>query len=239
MLDQRRRRGASWHAVQVRQERDALRISFPPQLFRDTDAHLRLGVPAGLEYVIKAGSADVSVERRHRPVQDQQRLGRHQRRPGRRPGLLHRLGRHLGRPVAGSGGRGWRPDPATSASARSAARSPPSPGPATSPSSRCRQPRCRPAPASGDIAVTSTSGSVDLRTASGSLTIGVADQLPAWLDLRLGLRASPDRPGVDRPAGAGRGVRVGPGAHGLRRHRGLPRLSRAWLPTVRSRCGGS
>jgi DUF4097 and DUF4098 domain-containing protein YvlB len=36
---------------------------------------------------------------------------------------------------------------------------------------------------SGDIAVTSTSGSVDLRSASGSLTIGVADHLPAWLDL--------------------------------------------------------
>jgi DUF4097 and DUF4098 domain-containing protein YvlB len=36
---------------------------------------------------------------------------------------------------------------------------------------------------SGDIAVTSTSGSVDLRSASGSLTIGIADRLPAWLDL--------------------------------------------------------
>jgi hypothetical protein len=31
--------------------------------------------------------------------------------------------------------------------------------------------------------VNSTSGSVDLRSASGSLTIGVAEQLPAWLDL--------------------------------------------------------
>ena len=29
----------------------------------------------------------------------------------------------------------------------------------------------------------STSGSVDLRTASGSLTIGIADGLTAWLDL--------------------------------------------------------
>ena len=32
-------------AVQVRQERDALRISFPPKTFRNTNAHLRLGVP--------------------------------------------------------------------------------------------------------------------------------------------------------------------------------------------------
>ena len=36
---------------------------------------------------------------------------------------------------------------------------------------------------SGDITVASTSGSADLRTASGSLTVGVADGLPAWLDL--------------------------------------------------------
>ena len=49
------------NAVQVRQERDALRISFPPKVFRNTNAHLRLGVPPDLEYVIKVGSADVSV----------------------------------------------------------------------------------------------------------------------------------------------------------------------------------
>jgi DUF4097 and DUF4098 domain-containing protein YvlB len=36
---------------------------------------------------------------------------------------------------------------------------------------------------SGDIGVTSTNGSVDLRSASGSLTVGVADNLPTWLDL--------------------------------------------------------
>ncbi len=36
---------------------------------------------------------------------------------------------------------------------------------------------------SGDIAVPATTGSVGLRSASGSLTVGVADNLPAWLDL--------------------------------------------------------
>ena len=36
---------------------------------------------------------------------------------------------------------------------------------------------------SGDITVAATSGSADLRTASGSLTVGVAEGLPAWLDL--------------------------------------------------------
>jgi hypothetical protein len=49
------------NAVQVRQERDWLRISFPVRTFRNTNAHLRLGVPPDLEYVIKVGSADVSV----------------------------------------------------------------------------------------------------------------------------------------------------------------------------------
>ena len=49
---------------------------------------------------------------------------------------------------------------------------------------------------SGDIAVASTPGTVDLRTASGSLTVGVADQLPAWLDLTRSSGRGPDRPGA-------------------------------------------
>lgn len=36
---------------------------------------------------------------------------------------------------------------------------------------------------SGDITVPATTGSVSLKSASGSLRIGVADGLPAWLDL--------------------------------------------------------
>ena len=50
---------------------------------------------------------------------------------------------------------------------------------------------------SGDISVSATSGPVDLRSASGSLTIGIADNLPAWLDLnsvsgdiRIGLEST-------------------------------------------------
>jgi DUF4097 and DUF4098 domain-containing protein YvlB len=50
---------------------------------------------------------------------------------------------------------------------------------------------------SGDIAVSATNGSVDLRSASGSLTVGVADNLPAWIDLnsvsgdiRIGLEST-------------------------------------------------
>ena len=71
--------------VQVRQDSDTLRISFPhplrPDRLRPTCAS---AYPTDLEYVIKAGSADISISARHRPVQDHQRLRRHQRRPGRR-----------------------------------------------------------------------------------------------------------------------------------------------------------
>jgi hypothetical protein len=58
---------------------------------------------------------------------------------------------------------------------------------------------------SGDISVPSTTGSVDLRSASGSLTVGIADDLPAWLDLnsvsgriRIALEASA-QPGEGEP----------------------------------------
>jgi DUF4097 and DUF4098 domain-containing protein YvlB len=37
--------------------------------------------------------------------------------------------------------------------------------------------------ASGDITVPSTTASLELRTASGSISVGVAGDLPAWLDL--------------------------------------------------------
>jgi len=37
--------------------------------------------------------------------------------------------------------------------------------------------------ASGDVRVAATSGQVGVKTASGDISIGVADELPAWLDL--------------------------------------------------------
>ncbi|SDS83386.1 DUF4097 family beta strand repeat-containing protein [Microlunatus soli] len=37
--------------------------------------------------------------------------------------------------------------------------------------------------ASGDIAVPQASGSLELRSASGDISVGIADELPAWLDL--------------------------------------------------------
>lgn len=59
--------------------------------------------------------------------------------------------------------------------------------------------------ASGDIAVPSTSASLELRTASGSISVGVAGDLPAWLDLssisghvNIDLEAT-DQPGEGEP----------------------------------------
>lgn len=58
---------------------------------------------------------------------------------------------------------------------------------------------------SGDISVPSTTGSVDLRSASGSIEVGVAEGMPAWLDLntvtgdiRIDLDAS-QRPEEGKP----------------------------------------
>ncbi len=60
--------------IHIRHDHDWLRISFPHQLFRFTKADLRLRVPDGLDYAIKTGSADDSDQRRHRSLQDRQRL---------------------------------------------------------------------------------------------------------------------------------------------------------------------
>ena len=47
--------------VQIRQDHDWLRISFPHHFVWSTKAQLRLGVPDELTYVIKTGSAAVSI----------------------------------------------------------------------------------------------------------------------------------------------------------------------------------
>ena len=108
--------------MQVRQERDTLRISFPPKVFRNTNAHLRLGVPAGLEYVIKVGSADMSVSAD---------IGRSKISSGSGDvdvGRAHDLecstgsGRHLGGPGRTDRRPGCPPAPATSPWARPTAR---------------------------------------------------------------------------------------------------------------------
>jgi DUF4097 and DUF4098 domain-containing protein YvlB len=169
------------NAVQVRQERDALRISFPPAVFRKTNAHLRLGVPPGLEYVIKVGSAEVSMSAD---------IGRSKISSGSGDVSVRRA--HDLEVSTGSG------EISVAKVGGSAARVSTGSGDvmvdeavcpviAKSGSGDVKVERARgPVQASsgsGDVTVAATSSAVDLRTASGSLTVGVADSLPAWLDL--------------------------------------------------------
>ena len=168
--------------VQARHDRDQLRFSFPTQLFRNTSAHLRLGVPGGLTYVIKAGSADISITA---DIAESKIVsGSGDITIGQATDLdcstgsgdisVMRVDGRTARIASGSGSvtvtEAHCPLTAKSASGDVVVRS-------------LRGSQLQANSASGDIAVTSTSGSVDLRSASGSLTIGVADHLPAWLDL--------------------------------------------------------
>ena len=170
------------NSVQVRQERDALRISFPPPVFRTTDAHLRLGVPPGLEYVIKVGSADVSMSAdigRSKITSGSGDIS-----VGRARDLDCSTGSgdvSVGR-LAGSGARlSSGSGDVTVGEVRCPVTAKSGSGDVTV--ARCGRTTSQASSGSGDITVASTSGSVDLRTASGSLTVGVADGLPAWLDL--------------------------------------------------------
>jgi DUF4097 and DUF4098 domain-containing protein YvlB len=168
--------------VQARHDRDQLRFSFPTQLFRSTSAHLRLAVPAGLTFVIKAGSADISI------TAD---IGRSKIASG--SGDIT-----IGKAADLDCSTGSGDISVTRVDGR-AARITSGSGDVTVTEAHCsvtvksasgdlvvrslHGSQLQANSGSGDIAVSSTSGSVDLRSASGSLTIGVAEQLPAWLDL--------------------------------------------------------
>jgi DUF4097 and DUF4098 domain-containing protein YvlB len=168
--------------VQIRQDHDWLRISLPHRFVWSTKAQLRLGVPDGLAYVIKTGSADISISAD---------IGR-------------------SKIVSGSGditvGNAVDLDCSTGSGNISVARVDGSAArlssgsgdvsvsevfcPLTAKSSSgdvvvtsLRGVDLQAKSGSGDIGIAATSGSVDLRTASGSLTVGVAENLPAWLDL--------------------------------------------------------
>jgi hypothetical protein len=169
------------NAVQVRQEHDALRISFPRNMFRHTNAQLRLGVPPDLEYVLKVGSADVSVSAD---------IARSKISSG--SGDVS-VGRARDLEVSTGSGQIWAAQVAGSAARLSSGSGDVTVGEADCPVvvksgsgdvtvKRNRHP-VHASSGSGDVTVAGTSGTVDLRTASGSLTVGVADQLPAWLDL--------------------------------------------------------
>jgi DUF4097 and DUF4098 domain-containing protein YvlB len=167
--------------VEIRHEHDWLRISFP-QFPWHAKAHLRLGAPDGLTFVIKTGSADISISAdigRSKIISGSGDItignavdldcstGSGDMSVGRVDGNGARLS-------SGSGdvslGEANCPITAKSGSGEVVVKS-------------IRGASLRANSGSGDIAVSATNGSVDLRSASGSLTVGVADDLPAWIDL--------------------------------------------------------
>ena len=171
--------------IQVRHDQDYLRITFPPPVGRSTHAHLRLGVPDGLSFVVKAGAADVTIG----PAIARSRIVCRSGditvgcatdldcSTGSGAISIARVQGSAARISSGSGdvsiGDAFCTTSAKSGSGDVVVRS-------------LHSGDLRANSGSGDIAVTSTAGSVDLRTASGSLTVGIADHLPAWLDLSSG-----------------------------------------------------
>ncbi|MBA3530253.1 MAG: DUF4097 family beta strand repeat protein, partial [Propionibacteriaceae bacterium] len=169
-------------AIQVRQDRDHLRIQLPKVLSGSANAHLRLGVPSGLSYNIASGSAEVTMSAeiaRSRVVSGSGDISL-----GSATDLTSTTGSgdisilavkgEAARVSTGSGDiridEAHCPVSAKSGSGEVLVKA-------------LHHSELRASSGSGDISVPSTSGSVDLRSASGSLTVGIADDLPAWLDL--------------------------------------------------------
>lgn len=168
--------------VQIRQDHDWLRISMPRRFVWSTKAQLRLGVPDGLAYVIKTGAADISISAdigRSKIISGSGEIT-----VGNAVDLdcstgsgnisVSRVDGDAARLSSGSGDVSVSevhcPLSAKSGSGDVVVKS-------------LRGAELQAKSGSGDIGVAATSGSVDLRSASGSLTVGVADNLPAWLDV--------------------------------------------------------
>jgi DUF4097 and DUF4098 domain-containing protein YvlB len=182
--------------VQIRQDHDWLRISFPHHFVWSTKAQLRLGVPDELTYVIKTGSADISISADigHSKIIS----GSGDITVGNATDLECSTGSgniSVGS-VDGSGARlrsGSGDISVAEVNCPISAKS----GSGEVVVKSLRGANLQANSGSGDIAVSATNGSVDLRSASGSLTVGVADSLPAWLDLnsvsgdiRIGLEST-------------------------------------------------
>lgn len=168
--------------IVVRRDADQLKISVPQPWLRQTPVQLRLGVPAGLSYGIRTGSAVISITADVDRAKIRTGSGdisvdhAHELDCSTGSGTIS-VGRLLGRGARISTGSGdvrvaeaSSPVSAKSGSGDIVIRS-------------LQRADFVASSGSGDIAVPSTSGSVDLRSASGSLTVGVADELPVWLDL--------------------------------------------------------
>ena len=191
-------------AVSVRQDHEHLRIQLPRAWSGDDAADLRLRVPPGLAYDIAVGSASVSISAEAGAIRVASGSGEI---------FLDRSADLVA--TSGSGDIAVREVFGTAAKVSTgsgdisiaAAHCPVS---AKSGSGdvligRLHHGDLRASSGSGDISVPATSASVELRSASGSLDVGIADELPAWLDLdsvsgdlRIELEAT-GRPADDEP----------------------------------------
>lgn len=168
--------------VQIRQERDQLRIDGPPTGWRGRDTAVRLTVPAGLSYAIKAAAASIAFHTEIGPTRINNGSGDItvqtatdlECSTGSGYVVADRLQGRGAKINSGTGDiqvyESYCPLLARSGSGDISVQS-------------LHHATLQANSGSGDISVPATTGSVDLRTASGSLTIGVAERLPAWLDL--------------------------------------------------------
>jgi DUF4097 and DUF4098 domain-containing protein YvlB len=169
-------------AVEVRQDHDQLRIEAPTRGWRSLPMHLRLGVPPGLDFDVTSGGADIRIGTEAGRVRAKSGSGditldvTHDLQCSTGSGDIS-VAEVRGAAAQVSSGSGdvqiseaYCPLVAKSGSGDVTVRA-------------VHRVELRASSGSGDIAVPSTSGSLDLRSASGAITVGVADHLPAWLDL--------------------------------------------------------
>lgn len=168
-------------AVAVRTDGDRVRIELPRSFGPDSAVQIQLMAPAGIDYVIGAGSADVAIDAEAGRVQVSNGSGDVSVRSATELSITNGSGdsiveRVTGRSARVTSGSGQIRIGETAAAVDAKSGS----GDITV---RSLRGELQGATGSGDISVPSTTGSVDLRSASGSLTVGVASDLPAWLDL--------------------------------------------------------
>jgi Putative adhesin len=168
-------------AVTVRHDGGQLRIGLPASVVRSGHVDLRLSVPPGLTYALKSGSADISISAdvgRAKISSGSGDVSLEQAdeldcTTGSGSIAVHRLTGRAARLGTGSGdirvGEAYGQVSAKSGSGDIVV--------------EALHRELSASSGSGDIAVPAARGSVELRSASGSLSVGIADGLPAWLDL--------------------------------------------------------
>jgi DUF4097 and DUF4098 domain-containing protein YvlB len=168
--------------AEIRQTHDQLRIHFPGNATIRSAIYIELAVPPNLSFQIGTGSADVDIQTSITNSKIGTGSGDIGLRHGDEVQCTAGSGDLIVGTLAGSNNQlntGSGDITVNDASATLSAR-------AASGWINVRRfaGTMRASTASGDIDVPSTTGSLELRTASGDITVGVADDLPAWVDLR-------------------------------------------------------